>query len=327
MERAQLTAEVLVEALPYIRRYAGRTIVIKYGGHAMVDASLKDAFAQDVVLLKYVGIRPVVVHGGGPQIGKVLERMGITSTFVQGMRVTTDETMDVVEMVLGGKVNKEIVSLLNHHGGKAVGLSGKDGRLVQARKMTLQGGPGAQTPEIIDPGRVGDVEQVDTRVITALEDGGYIPVIAPVGVDAQGEALNINADLVAGRIAEAIGADRLLLLTDVAGVKGEDGEVIPELFAPEARALMGAGTISGGMIPKVACCLSAVSQGVPQATILDGRVQHSVLLELFTDRGVGTAIRAEPRHPVGPVEVTAAEGDAQAAAQTGAAAAKKEPGA
>ena len=292
MKQAQQKARLLIEALPYIRRYAGKTVVIKYGGNAMVDDLLKSSFAQDITLLKYVGVRPVVVHGGGPQIGQVLERMGIQTTFVRGMRVTDDDTMDVVEMVLVGKVNKEIVSLINHAGGRAVGLSGKDGRLLLAERLSVEvpGGAG-QPPEIINPGRVGQVEEVDPAVITPLEDAGYIPVIAPVGVDREGQALNINADIVAGRVAAALKADRLLLLTDVEGVKGREGALLPELTPGQARGLIADGVAAGGMIPKLECCLDAVSDGVGSATILDGRVPHAVLLELFTDRGVGTVLR------------------------------------
>ena len=291
MERARQTARILVEALPYIRRYAGRTIVVKYGGNAMVDEALKSSFAEDITLLKYVGIRPVVVHGGGPQIGRVLERMGIPSTFVDGLRITDDDTMDVVEMVLGGSVNKEIVSLLNNAGGRAVGLSGKDGRFIEARKLALERpARSGRAPEIIDPGRVGEVVSVDPTVVATLEDGGYIPVVAPVGVDADGHALNINADTVAGRVAAALGADRLLLLTDVEGVKDEDGAVLSRLSPKEAEGLIERGVARGGMVPKLRCCLDAISNGVGSATILDGRVEHAVLLELFTDRGVGTVI-------------------------------------
>ncbi len=295
MERAQETARVLIEALPYIRRFAGRTVVIKYGGNAMVDDALKETFALDVVLLKYVGVRPVVVHGGGPQIGKVLERMGIASRFVEGLRVTDDETMDVVEMVLVGQVNKEIVSLLNQGGGRAVGLSGKDGRMIRARKITIESRPAAnKAPEIVDPGRVGDVAAVDPSVIGSLEDAGYIPVIAPVGVDDAGRALNINADTVAGRVAGALKADRLLLLTDTVGVKDAAGALVPELDTAGAEGLIHDGTAIGGMIPKLRCCLQALAHGVGAATILDGRVPHAVLLELLTDRGVGTVIRDAP---------------------------------
>ena len=295
MERAQETARVLIEALPYIRRFAGRTVVIKYGGNAMVDDALKETFALDVVLLKYVGVRPVVVHGGGPQIGKVLERMGIASRFVDGLRVTDDETMDVVEMVLVGRVNKEIVNLIQLHGGRAVGLSGKDGGMIRARKITIESRPSAnKAPEIVDPGRVGDVAEVDPSVVGSLEDAGYIPVIAPVGVDDQGRALNINADTVAGRVASALKADRLLLLTDTEGVKDGAGELVPELDPAATERLIHDGTATGGMIPKLRCCLQALTGGVGAATILDGRVPHAVLLELLTDRGVGTVIRDAP---------------------------------
>lgn len=291
MERARERAKILVEALPYIQHFAGRTVVIKYGGHAMVDEALRQSFATDVVLLRYVGLRPVVVHGGGPQIGELLSRLGIDSRFVQGLRVTDTETMGIVEMVLGGKVNKEIVSLINQAGGRAVGLSGKDGRMIQARKITLEEVREEGPPEIIDPGHVGEVAQVDSDVIVALEDAGYIPVIAPVGVDEDGASLNINADAVAGKVAAALGADRLLLLTDVEGVKDGDGKTIERMEPEEARRLIDDGIAVGGMIPKLRCVLDALEQGVRSATILDGRIEHAVLLELLTDRGIGTAIR------------------------------------
>ncbi|NIQ98476.1 MAG: acetylglutamate kinase [Desulfuromonadales bacterium] len=284
-------ANVLMEALPYIRRFADKTIVIKYGGNAMVDETLKEGFARDVILMKYIGLNPVVVHGGGPQIGKVLAEMGRETEFVQGMRVTDKDTMDVVEMVLGGKVNKEIVGNINRHGGKAVGLSGKDGGLIQARKMEMQRvNPDTLTPEIIDIGHVGEVEQVNPAIVDSLEKSNFIPVIAPIGVGLEGETYNINADLVAGRIAGALRAEKLILLTDVEGVKGPDGRLISTIDVQRVPDLINDETITGGMIPKVNCCVDAIEEGVHKTHIIDGRVEHAVLLEIFTDKGVGTAI-------------------------------------
>jgi len=291
MEELIKKASVLMEALPYIKRFANKTIVIKYGGNAMVEERLKRGFARDIVLLKYIGLNPVIVHGGGPQIGRVLEAMGKETRFVQGMRVTDAETMDVVEMVLGGKVNKEIVANINAHDGKAVGLSGKDGRLIVARKLEVKAiNPDTLTSEIIDVGMVGEVEQINPQIIRALEDSGFIPVIAPVGVGLDGETYNINADLVAGRIAGALRAEKLILLTDIEGVKDKNGRLISTIDVNKAPDLINDGTISGGMIPKINCCCDAVSEGVHKAHIIDGRVEHACLLEMFTDKGIGTAV-------------------------------------
>jgi acetylglutamate kinase len=291
MEELIGKANVLMEALPYIQRFNNKTIVIKYGGHAMVDAQLKHEFARDVVLLKYIGLNPVIVHGGGPQIGQVLKSMGKESRFVQGMRVTDQETMDVAEMVLGGKINKEIVANINLHDGKAVGLSGKDGRLIQARKLELTAiNPDTLTPEIVDVGLVGEVENIDTRIITTLEDNGFIPVIAPIGAGLAGETYNINADLVAGKIAGALRAEKLILLTDVEGVKDKQGKLISTIDTQRVPDLINDGTITGGMIPKLNCCIDAIEEGVHTAHIIDGRIKHACLLEIFTDRGIGTAV-------------------------------------
>ncbi|MCD4689074.1 MAG: acetylglutamate kinase [Desulfuromonadaceae bacterium] len=291
MEELIRKAGVLMEALPYIKRFANKTIVIKYGGNAMVEDQLKRGFAKDIVLLKYIGLNPVVVHGGGPQIGRVLQAMGKDTRFVQGMRVTDAETMDVVEMVLGGKVNKEIVANINSHDGQAVGLSGKDGRLIVARKLEVKAlNPETLTSEIIDVGMVGEVEQINPEIINALEDSGFIPVIAPVGVGLDGETYNINADLVAGRIAGALKAEKLILLTDIEGVKDKSGDLISTIDIDRAPDLINDGTISGGMIPKINCCCDAVSEGVHKAHIIDGRVEHACLLEIFTDKGIGTAV-------------------------------------
>lgn len=285
-------ARVLTESLPYIQSFHGKTIVIKYGGNAMVDERLKKSFARDVVLMKLVGIDPVVVHGGGPQISRLLERIGKKSEFVQGMRVTDRETMDVVEMVLGGSVNKEIVSLINSLGGKAVGLSGKDGALIRARQMKLQkNDPGLDEPEIIDIGHVGEVDSIDPSVVSVLDRADFIPVIAPIGVDAAGNTYNINADTVAGKLAITLDAERLMLLTNTPGVLDQSGEVLTGLNASEISRLIDDGTIAGGMLPKVHCALDAIRSGVRAATIVDGRVEHAVLLEIFTDEGVGTQIR------------------------------------
>ena len=271
-------ADVLLEALPYIRRFAGKVMVVKYGGHAMENEELKDSFAQDVALLKYVGMRPVIVHGGGPQIDAALKAQGVSSRFVRGMRVTDAATMDVVEQVLVGKINKQIVALLNRHGGRAVGLSGKDGELVVARKR-----PGAD-----DLGLVGDVVGVNPRVIDALE--GFVPVIAPTAAGADGQTYNINADVVAGKIAEALRAEKLILLTDVEGVRAHDGSLLDTLAADTAVDLIADGSIAGGMIPKVECCVEALRGGVKQAHVIDGRVRHALLLEVLTSRGVGTEL-------------------------------------
>lgn len=286
-------ANVLVEALPYIRRFYDRTIVVKYGGAAMVNERLKSSFALDMVLLKYIGMNPVVVHGGGPQIGKVLGQMGIESKFVGGMRVTDNETMDVVEMVLVGKVNKEIVSLINRHGGRAVGLSGKDGQLISARKLKLAEAHGENPPEIIDLGMVGEVESIHPVVIQTLESKNFIPVIAPVGVGEEGETYNINADIVAAKVASALKAEKLILLTDVEGLMNDQKQLIRSIDAGAARKLTEGGVISGGMIPKVSCCIEALNEGVKKTHIIDGRVEHAILLEIFTDGGIGTEIVGE----------------------------------
>ena len=285
-------ARVLTEALPYIQRFHGKTIVIKYGGNAMVDSDLKRAFARDVVLLKLVGINPVVVHGGGPQISQLLERIGKKSEFINGMRVTDRETMDVVEMVLGGLVNKEIVNLINSHGGRAVGLSGKDGAMIRARRMTVERtDPSAREPEIMDLGHVGDVAQVDPRVVRTLDENQFIPVIAPIGVGEDGHTYNINADTVAGKLAITLGAEKLILLTNTTGVLDRNGVLLTGLSPADVEGYIADGTISGGMMPKIRCALDAVGSGVRGAHIIDGRVLHAVLLEIFTDSGIGTLIK------------------------------------
>ena len=292
-DSAKNVAHVLAEALPYIRRFRGKTVVIKYGGNAMVDEKLKSSFARDVVLMKLVGINPVVVHGGGPQIGILLEKLGKESKFVDGMRVTDSETMDVVEMVLGGLVNKDIVNLITHHGGRAVGLTGKDGDLIRARKLTIKrDSPELEAPEIIDIGHVGEVESIDPGVVDMLVSGDFIPVIAPIGVGEDGRSYNINADLVAGHMAEVLKAEKLILLTNTAGLLDKQGELLTGLGADDVAALIDDGTIHGGMLPKIGCALSAVNSGVKAAHIIDGRVEHAVMVELFTDEGVGTLIRA-----------------------------------
>ena len=291
LARATEVAQVLSEALPYIQKFAGRMIVVKYGGNAMTDEDLKASFARDIVLMQAVGMRPIVVHGGGPQIGELLKRLNIESKFIDGMRVTTEETMDVVEMVLGGLVNKEIVSLLNLAAGRAMGLTGKDGQFIRAKKLKIvRKSPELEAPEIIDIGHVGQVESIDTRVLTMLTESNVIPVVAPIGVGEHGESYNINADLVAGKLAEVLEAEKLMLLTNTAGVLDKQGKVVTGLVADEVNALIDDGTISGGMLPKVGCALSAVNAGVNSAHIVDGRVPHSVLLEIFTDQGVGTQI-------------------------------------
>jgi len=283
-------AETLLEALPYMRAFQGQTLVIKYGGAAMTEPDLKAAFAQDVTLLQYLGIHPVVVHGGGPQIGQVLAKMEIPTRFVDGLRVTDESTMDVVEMVLVGKVNKEIVNLINAAGGAAVGLSGKDGRLIMARKLQYYRPREDEPPEIIDIGLVGEVTGVNAALLKTLQEHHFIPVVAPTGVGEAGETYNINADLVAGAVAKAMGAAKLMLLTDVAGVLDEEKHLVSTLNRETALAMIQTGTIQGGMIPKVNCCLDAVAGGVGKAHILDGRAPHAVLLEIFTDPGVGTEI-------------------------------------
>lgn len=283
-------AEVLMETLPYFRRFYGKTFVIKYGGHAMVDEELKENFAQDIVLLKYVGINPVIVHGGGPQIDEMLDKMGITSRYVRGMRVTDQETMDIVEMVLVGKVNKGIVNLINQHGGMAVGLSGKDGGLILARKMNVTVSDNGNPPEIIDIGMVGEIVGINPLIIDSLDDNKFIPVIAPVGVGLEGETYNINADLVAGEVAEALHAEKLILMTDVEGVKDKKGDLLGTLTEKQARKMIQDGVVGAGMIPKVECCIEALKGGVGKTHIIDGRVKHAVLLEIFTKEGVGTEV-------------------------------------
>lgn len=291
MKKCMDRAEILVEALPYIRRFFNKTVVIKYGGHAMMDEELKDNFARDVVMMKFIGIHPVVVHGGGPQIGSLLKRLGKESKFVQGMRVTDEETMDIVEMVLVGKVNKEIVGLINRHGGQAVGLSGKDAQLIRAEKYYLSAEKVKETPpEIIDIGLVGKVKEINATLIASLLTDGVIPVIAPTGVGDGGETYNINADLVAGAVAAALSAEKLILLTDVPGVLDRNKTLIPAMDGPMTRRMIEEGTIAGGMFPKVKCCLKALQAGVKKAHIVDGRLKHTILLEMFTDQGIGTEI-------------------------------------
>lgn len=287
-------ASVLIEAMPYIQRFHGRTVVIKFGGNAMENEDLKRQFARDVVLLKLVGLNPIIVHGGGPQIGDLLARLGIESRFVDGMRVTDAATMDVVEMVLGGLVNQQIVSLINASGGRAVGITGKDGKLISARKMTIERKPAGDTlpPEIIDIGHVGEVTHVTREVVDTLVASDFIPVIAPIGVGAEGESYNINADLVAGAVASALAAEKLLLLTNTPGVLDGRGELISVIELDQVPRLVADGVISGGMLPKIQCALDAVAEGTRSAHIIDGRVPHAVLLELLTDRGVGTLIRS-----------------------------------
>jgi acetylglutamate kinase len=291
MEDTHQRAHALIETLPYIQRFAGKTFVIKYGGHAMVDDGLKADFARDVLLLRSVGIKPVVVHGGGPQIGQVMARMGIKSTFVDGMRITDDDTMAVVEMVLAGRVNKSIVADITRIGGRAVGLSGRDGRLLVCRKMTIRrDDPITGSPEIIDPGHVGEITAVNADVVRALEDADFIPVIAPVAVGPHETPYNVNADFAAAKVAAALGAEKLLLLTDVEGVRGADSKLVSSLSATGAAGLIADGVATGGMIPKLRACIDAVEGGVPKAHVIDGRVPHAVLLETFTTAGVGTEV-------------------------------------
>ncbi len=299
MDIYKVHARMLIECLPYIRRFRGETVVVKYGGHAMKDAALKRSFALNVALLKYVGIRPVIVHGGGPQIGSMLEQLHIESTFREGLRVTDEATMDVVEMVLVGKVNQEIVTCLNMAGAGAVGLSGKDGGLIKARKMEMIRETDSRAPEIIDLGRVGEVVFVNTDLIDALSRQDFIPVIAPTGVDDQGATYNINADSVAGAVAGALKARRLLLLTDVPGVLNKEKELIRSIRMDDTWELFSDGTLQGGMIPKVKCCLEALEEGVDKAMIIDGRVENCILLELFTDAGIGTEIVNRKSRDVG----------------------------
>ncbi|WP_417910351.1 acetylglutamate kinase [Candidatus Electronema sp. PJ] len=294
MQNEITKAKVLIESLPYLREFNGKTVVIKYGGHAMVDEELKKSFALDVILLKYIGINPVIIHGGGPQINEFLAKMQITSSYVQGMRVTDGPTMDVVEMVLVGKVNKEIVGLINHCGGRAVGLSGRDGDLVQAKKMKVPGKPERENapPELIDLGRVGEVTKINPDILETLDSKNFIPVIAPVGVGEDGQAYNINADLVAGAIAAELKAAKLILLTDVEGVKDAQGQLISSIAISSIEQLISDGVIKGGMIPKLRCCASAINGGVNKAHIIDGRQEHAILLEIFTHKGIGTEITA-----------------------------------
>jgi acetylglutamate kinase len=291
LQKSVERADILLEALPYIQRFYNKTVVIKYGGHAMADEELKKMFAMDVVMMKYIGINPVVVHGGGPQIGTYLKKFGKESRFVQGMRVTDEETMSIVEMVLVGQVNKEIVGLINHHGGKAVGLSGKDGNLIQAEKYYLSEEKAKDTPpEIIDIGLVGKVREINAKLISSLAAEGFIPVIAPTGAGEKGETYNINADIVAGEVASALRAEKMVLLTDVPGVLDKKGALINTMTDRDALGFIDDGTISGGMYPKVKCCLKALKGGVQKTHIVDGRLKHAVLLEMFTDKGIGTEI-------------------------------------
>ena len=293
LAEAAEVARVLAHALPFLRRYSGSTIVIKYGGHAMGEESLATEFGRDVSALKQVGIRPVVVHGGGPQISAMLKRLAIPSTFVDGLRVTDAAMVEVVEMVLAGTVNKQVAGLITRAGALAVGISGKDGGLIRARKVQRsRRDPGSNIEQVLDLGFVGEPEDVDVRVIDALTGAGLVPVIAPVGMDAAGQTYNINADTVAGAVAGALKADRFLLLTDVPGVRGRDGQVVPEMSVAQAETAIADHTITGGMIPKIETCIAAVKQGVKAVTIMDGRVPNACLLELFTKGGVGTIIRA-----------------------------------
>ena len=291
-QKAHQIAHVLIEALPYIQKFKGKTVVIKFGGNAMIDDALKNSFARDIVMMKLVGINPIVVHGGGPQIGSLLSRLGKTSEFIDGMRVTDSETMDVVEMVLGGLVNKEIVSLINVNGGKAVGLTGKDGNFIHARKinMTKAGATLEDAPEIIDLGHVGEVSSIDPAVVEMLSNSDFIPVIAPIGVGKDGFSYNINADLVAGKVAEVLKAEKLILLTNIPGIMDKQGNLLTGLTLTDIDNLIADGTISGGMIPKTRCGTDALKGGVNSVHIIDGRVNHAVLLELFTDSGVGTLL-------------------------------------
>jgi acetylglutamate kinase len=284
-------AKILIEALPYIRAFSGKTVVIKYGGKAMTEEALKNAFAQDVVLMKYIGLNPVVVHGGGPQINLMMKRLGLEPKFVKGVRVTDSQTMEIVEMVLGGMINKEIVTLINQHGGRAVGLTGKDGRLIRAKKVR-GGDASSEGDEPIDMGLVGEVEKVDPQVIRNLEQDRFIPVIAPIGADSEGRTYNINADWVAGAVAASLKAEKLLLLTDVKGILDEQGRLLPTISKKDAARLIKQDIIKEGMLPKVKAALSAVEGGVTKAHIIDGRVAHALLLEIFTDKGIGTEITA-----------------------------------
>jgi acetylglutamate kinase len=290
IDSAKNIARVLTEALPYIQKFTGRTVVVKYGGNAMVDDKLKNSFARDIVLMKLVGMNPIVVHGGGPQIGELLEKLNIESNFIDGLRVTDSQTMDVVEMVLGGLVNKEIVNLLNKNQGKAVGVTGKDGNLIKAKKLRLRRKGANQNLDIVDIGQVGEVVSINTEVLEVMKDSDFIPVIAPIGTDETGASYNINADSVAGEIARVLGAEKLMLLTNVAGVQNKKGKVLTGLSVRQVAKLIADKTLQGGMLPKVECALKAVKGGVTSAHIIDGRVEHAVLLEIFTDEGVGTLI-------------------------------------
>jgi acetylglutamate kinase len=295
-ESALQIAQVLTEALPYIQNFNGRTVVVKFGGNAMVDPQLHESFARDVVLMKLVGMNPVVVHGGGPQIGKLLEKLNIHTEFVNGMRVTDAQTMDVVEMVLGGSVNKEIVASISRSGGKAIGVTGKDGGLIRARKLKVNRySPELGASEIVDIGHVGEVDKIDVGVLNVILGSDFIPVIAPIGVDGEGNTYNINADLVAGKIAQVMQAEKLMLLTNVEGLLDKNGKVLTGLSTRQVDALIADGTISGGMLPKIGCALDAVKSGVSSAHIIDGRVPHAVLLEIFTDQGIGTLITNRQR--------------------------------
>jgi acetylglutamate kinase len=284
-------ANVLIESLPYIRKFSGKTFVIKYGGAAMVDEELKDAFAQDIVLLNFIGIRPLIVHGGGPKINMIMEKMGKKPTFVQGQRVTDEETVDIVEMVLGGLINKQIVSLINSHGGMAIGLSGKDGNLIKAkRKVISKISPETGVPEIIDLGLVGEVDRINPKILTSIDEGGFIPVIAPISAGQKSKTLNINADYVAGAVASALKAEKLILLTDIEGIKDKKNRLISTVNMKKIKALISNSTISGGMLPKVQACQNAIEGHVRKTHIIDGRVPHALLLEIFTEEGIGTEI-------------------------------------
>lgn len=290
-QKSKRIAEVLIEALPYIQKFSQKTLVVKFGGNAMIEQTLKHQFAKDIVLLKLVGLNPVVVHGGGPQIGKLLDKMGLKSSFVDGMRVTDKETMDVVEMVLGAQVNKEIVSIINQHGGNAVGLTGKDGHCIQAKKMKFKAKSAEmQVSEIIDIGHVGEIEHIDTKLIDMLLHGNFIPVVAPIGVGKDGESYNINADIVAGNLASSLDAEKLILLTNTTGLMDKQNNLLTGLSVTKVEQLIEDGTIYGGMLPKIQCALDAVASSVNSAHIIDGRIPHAVLLELFTDKGIGTLI-------------------------------------
>lgn len=291
MKKLVEKANILIEALPYIRKFYGKTFVVKYGGAAMVEERLKGAFAEDIVLLNFIGIKPVIVHGGGPEINRIMEKMGKKPTFVQGQRFTDEETIDIVEMVLGGLINKQIVSLINSHGGKAIGISGKDGNLIKAKKKVIKKvSPETGTPEIIDLGLVGEIEKVNPEIITSIDKEGFIPVIAPISTGSKNETLNINADYVAGMIASAVKAEKLILLTDVEGIKDEKGELLSTLNEKKIKSLTSDGIISGGMLPKVQACQNALNGGVRKTHIIDGRIPHALLLEIFTQEGIGTEI-------------------------------------